>query len=145
MTDSPSTANSIVSAVGQARDALQAQRDRTFQELGVVPQWQALLLNIRLSPGTSTSKLGRLLHLSPKSVEGLVTEMESVGLIERRSHPLRSSVQELHLTEQGRRSLATIQGVDTDLEQLIRSRISGGDIERLLAGLSLLKDSISGR
>lgn len=144
MTDSPSAANTIVTAVGQTHDALEAQRDRKFQELGVLPQWQALLLNIRLSPGVSTSKLTRLMQLSPKSVEGLVADMESVGLVERRSHPVRSSVQELYLTEKGRVSLVAVQGINADLEQLIRSRMGSGDIEQLLAGLNRLKNSISG-
>lgn len=64
-----------------------------------------LLTYVRLTPGTTVTKLARLLRATPASVRKDLGQLEHAGLVERRSHPDHPKANELHVTDAGAQTL----------------------------------------
>jgi DNA-binding MarR family transcriptional regulator len=78
---------------------------------GIVPDLSkealSLLTHVRLIPGTSVTKLSKLLRMTPRAVGVLVVQLQENGWLEARGHPDHPNARELHLTPLG---VSTVSG-----------------------------------
>lgn len=133
MTLSMPTGDSVAGLIRLAHQSMLDTKERLQRGAGVQPEWLPVMLNVRVSPGTSLSKLARLLRLPQKSVEKLLAEIESAGLIERRWHPVREQIYELHVSEKGKEALASVDSIDEILEQQLAAYLGQEDVDRFHA------------
>lgn len=77
-----------------------------LEEVGMTTRmWGAL--NVLDAEGAITQqKLGHCTGIDPSSMVATVDDLEAAGLVERRRHPSDRRAHALHLTEQGRATLA---------------------------------------
>jgi DNA-binding MarR family transcriptional regulator len=104
---------------------LQAVKEPSLRAAGVPGSHYTVLITLHASPGLTGAELARTVGTTPQAVALLVGKLAGRGLIERRPHPRHRSVQELHLTDEGRAELAKAERYVTDLERHIR--LSLGD------------------
>jgi len=64
---------------------------------------------IRSTPGSSSADLARLYGVSPRAMTGLLSTLESVGLVERRDHPSHRRIKLVFLTNDGERRARTAE------------------------------------
>lgn len=94
-----------------------------IEQIGLTPRmWGAL--NVLDAEGTITQQaLGKSTGIDPSSMVATIDDLEKAGLVERQIHPTDRRAYALHLTDEGRETLA--QG----------RRLAKGAQERLLAAL----------
>lgn len=79
--------------------------------LDLVPAQTGLLRLVAMEPGRSQQDVAGRLGVVPSKVVGLVDELESRGLLERRRSTTDRRHYELHLTDLGRRTMADVREV----------------------------------
>jgi DNA-binding MarR family transcriptional regulator len=122
-----------------AWETVKSSRERRFAATGASEFGQALMTQIRVTPGTSVMKLSRALRSSAKALEAEVSTLEANGLVERVSHPLRPEVQELHVTEAGRNSMDSAALIDEQLGSGLEAALGHEHFALLLNLLELVK------
>jgi DNA-binding MarR family transcriptional regulator len=78
----------------------------TLVPVGLEPRQFAILRFVSLNEGQSQQALGDSLQIAPSRMVALIDELEERGLMERRPNPTDRRARALHLTAEGRRSLA---------------------------------------
>jgi DNA-binding MarR family transcriptional regulator len=111
----------LLAQVGAHAAAKFAER---LAELGLVPAHAGIFRILSAKPAISQQALAAALGTVPSRLVGLMDELESQGLVERRAHETDRRSYALHLTEKGKSTLATI------------GRIARAHREDLLAALS---------
>ncbi|MFL1380814.1 MarR family winged helix-turn-helix transcriptional regulator, partial [Nocardiopsis protaetiae] len=84
--------------------AVDAEKERRLRGTGVSGPHYAVLMHVHLNAGISSAELARRLQVSPQNIAGLVSRLEDMGWLERRTHPRHRHVRELYLTEAGERA-----------------------------------------
>lgn len=72
----------------------------------------------------------------------LVARLTEKGQLERRPHPLHRHVQELHLTDTGRRALTAADAVIASIEEQVTTRLGSGNAAQLTALLNDVVDTV---
>ncbi len=75
--------------------------DKALRELGLTTPQYATLSALEESPGLSGAALARHSFVTPPTMNGIVTNLETTGLVVRRSHPKHGRVLQAYLTEEG--------------------------------------------
>ncbi|MHB8254775.1 MAG: MarR family winged helix-turn-helix transcriptional regulator [Acidiferrobacter sp.] len=108
----------------QAHTAHRLRMERALADLEVtLPQFSVLTMLVAY-PGASGADLARLSLLTPQTMSVIVANLERGGAISRRPHAVHGRIQQIEVTEAGRKLLA-----------LCRSRAKAVEDE-LLAGIS---------
>jgi DNA-binding MarR family transcriptional regulator len=103
--------------------ALQSTKEPPLRKVGVSGSLYAILGNLHVTPGLTGAELARLVGVTPQAVGPLVSKLVDRGWVERRSHPRHPNVQELHLTEDGRREYAVADQVIAHLDRHMRDSL----------------------
>jgi len=126
----------------RAEMAVQAVKEQRLRPLGIAPAHYSLLMSVHRGPGMTGAELARRLAVTPQAVASLVARLTDRGWLERRPHPRHGHIQELHLTDDGRRALADADTEITALEQRLTERLGVGDAERLTALLGDIIETV---
>lgn len=121
----------VGSLLRRADLALLAAKEPPLRRLGVSGSLYSVLMNIQVAPGLTGAELARVVGVTPQAIAPLVAKLVERGWIERRSHPRHANVQELHLTDSGRREAAAADRVLTHLEDHFRRSLGDEDHRRL--------------
>jgi DNA-binding MarR family transcriptional regulator len=132
----------ITWALRRADLAMQAVREPPMRTIGLPGSHYAVLINVQATPGLTGAELARLVGLTPQAVALLIGKLTERGLIERRRHPRHRNVQELHLTEAGRRELAKAERIISDLERHLRESLGAQRLARLRELLGQVIDEL---
>ena len=124
----------VILALHRANLGMQAVKEPPLRNVGVPGSHYLLLINLQATPGLTGAELARLVGLTPQAVALLVAKLTERGLVERRQHPRHRNVQELYLTDAGRRELAKAERIVSDLEQHLRETL-GAERHALLREL----------
>ncbi|MEU6646699.1 MarR family transcriptional regulator [Saccharomonospora sp. NPDC046836] len=103
--------------------ALQSAKEPPLRKLGVSGSLYSVLINLEVSPGLTGAELARVVGVTPQAIAPLVGKLVDRGWIERRPHLRHTNVQELHLTEDGRRELADADKLLVHLEGHLRKSL----------------------
>ncbi|HYO98543.1 MAG TPA: MarR family transcriptional regulator [Polyangiaceae bacterium] len=103
----------------------------------------SLFAHIELG-GTRQTELARKLGVSKQAVHELVTELESMGVVQRSADPLDRRATLVRFTPRGKKAL--LDGLSTlkELEAEMVSAIGGSNLAALHAALLRLDDWLSG-
>ncbi len=89
-----------------AQQGLRAAMDSALRDLGITTPQYAALTFLEASPRLSGAQLARRAFVTPQTMNRIVANLETAGLIERAPHPDLGRVLEASLTSRGRRLLA---------------------------------------
>lgn len=99
-----------------AQLSLRTAMDTTLRDLGVTTPQYAVLTFLEASSGLSSAQLARRAFVTPQTMNRIVANLETAGLIERGPHPELGRVLETKLSKRGRRLLAECQRRIDDVE-----------------------------
>lgn len=132
----------VIWALRRAEMAVQSVKEQQLRPLGIAPAHYALLMTVNSGPGLTGAELARRLHVTPQAVASLVARLTERGWLERRSHARHRHVQELHLTDEGKRALEDSDAVIASLEARVKQRLGAEDAERLAALLGEVIEAV---
>jgi DNA-binding MarR family transcriptional regulator len=121
----------LLAQLGAHATARYAER---VARLGLTPAQTGLMRLVAIGPGLSQRDLAARLGVVPSKVVGLVDELESRGLLERRRSTTDRRNHALHLTDRGRETMAEVRVAAVEHDAEVTTALT--DEERgVLAGL----------
>ncbi|WP_028551294.1 MarR family winged helix-turn-helix transcriptional regulator [Paenibacillus sp. UNC451MF] len=84
--------------------------DKLIQEYEVYPGQPPLLLRLAEQDGQIQKELASRIHVQPATLTVMITRMEKVGLVERRTDPDDQRVSRVYLTDKGRFATEKVKG-----------------------------------
>lgn len=85
---------------------LRQRLDAELARLGITAPQNAVLLAVAGNPRISNAELARAAFVTPQTMQGILVNLERVGLIERNPHPEHGRVIMTELTEAGKKVVA---------------------------------------
>jgi DNA-binding MarR family transcriptional regulator len=85
----------------RAQHALRTQMDNALREVGLTTPQYAALSAIEATPGLSGSKIARQCFVTPQTMNLILANLESAGLIVRHPHPEYGRILQAYLTSAG--------------------------------------------
>ena len=86
----------------RAQHALRIQMDNALREVGLTTPQYAALSAIEETPGLSGNKIARRCFVTPQTMNLILANVESAGLIVRHPHPEYGRILQAYLTQVGR-------------------------------------------
>lgn len=122
---------------------LRDEIDAGLKELGLSMRHFSALGHLDGHPGLSYSELARRAGITVQSIQSTLTQLESLGAIERRTEPGRGRTAELHVTERGRALLGKGREVVRAADERVLA--AAGEDERTLNAVlgKLLRATVS--
>ncbi len=93
------------------------------------------LMHLSASEGFSQARLAEQLHVTPITLARLVDRLADAGLAERRADPDDRRTNRLHLTAQGRKVIARIRRVASEMSDTLTEGLAGRELQKLESGL----------
>jgi DNA-binding MarR family transcriptional regulator len=115
----------------RAQHALRMSMDELLEPIGLtVPQYNVLSA-VQLQPGISNAALARGAFVTAQSMQGIVANLERLGLLRRRPHPTHGRIQQSELTVKGDAVLAKAHKLLIGVEEAMTSGFKKEEIEAL--------------
>ncbi len=112
----------------KAEHALRLEMDVSLRGLGLTTPQYAALSVLGDEPGLSGAALARRCFVTPQTMNGIVVNLESAGLLERRPHPEHGRVLQAYLTGEGE---AMVSRAHAPIEAIEERMLAGtGEGER---------------
>ncbi|MFD0985875.1 MarR family winged helix-turn-helix transcriptional regulator [Methyloligella solikamskensis] len=109
----------------QAANAYETHLSRILRDLAVTPPQFSVMTMIAAYPGVSNADIARLTFLTPQTVSVIIGNLMKAGVVARRPHAIHGRIQQLELTESGKKLLdaakARVKAVDAELIQDLSS------------------------
>ncbi|GAA3739421.1 MarR family transcriptional regulator [Plantactinospora mayteni] len=132
----------VASTLRRADLAVLAAKEPPLRKVGVSGSLYAVLANLEVTPGLTGAELARVVGVTPQAITPLVVKLVERGLIERRTHPRHANIQELQLTDSGRRETARADRIMLHLDNHIRDSLGDEDYQRLRVLLDVVVKSM---
>lgn len=113
---------------------LRQRLDAELVKVGITAPQNAVLLAISGNPRISNAELARSAFVTPQTMQGILVNLERMGLIMRKAHPEHGRVIMTELTRSGEKAVAEGAQAADVVERLMLSTLSA-DEERLLCEL----------
>jgi DNA-binding MarR family transcriptional regulator len=142
-----STANDVSGRVGYrlkvAQIALRVRMDAALKPVGITAPQYAVLTAIAAEPGVSNAALARAAFVTPQTMQGIVANLERMGLLTRSEHPSLGRILRADLTAKGRAALGRAHALVTDVEDKMLAGLSKADTARLADLLGRCADNLA--
>jgi MarR family transcriptional regulator for hemolysin len=89
------------------------------------------LMHLSASEGISQARLAERLFVTPITLARLFDRLEEAGLAERRADPGDRRINQLHLTSRGRKVVARIRHVASEMSDDLIERLPAREIQKL--------------
>jgi DNA-binding MarR family transcriptional regulator len=129
----PDSVGYMLSTLGHA---ISRRFMNALEPLELHPREFAVLRTVKANDGQSQQTLAERLHIPPSRMVGIVDELESRGLIERRPSPDDRRVRALYVTKRGESLLQDAFALATKHEQSISGALTAKERADLLAVLN---------
>jgi len=141
MSSPPATPSDVDRYVGyalkQAQHSLRIRLDDALRPLGLTaPQYAALAVTAN-EPGISGAHLARRCFVTSQTMNGIIANLESAGLVERRPDPNHGRILRATLTRSGTTLLGRATAAGEAIETAMLAGIAPEDRDRLLDLLRL--------
>ncbi len=113
-----------------------------FQDRGITPGQVGILCLIRNNPGISQTALARTNRIERATLGEILTYLEKMGWVERRTAPLDRRAKALYLTGKGKSFLQQLLPAIHEHEQYVSKNLNKDECEHLLL---LLRKLVSGQ
>jgi DNA-binding MarR family transcriptional regulator len=120
----------------QAQHALRTRMDNTLRPLGLTAPQYAVLSAIERDPGISNAALARAAFVTPRTMQGIVVNLEREGLLKRTAYPAHGRISRGELTKRGRDVVARAHKIVDELDTLMTTSLTQEDKSRLANLLS---------
>jgi len=115
----------------RAQHALRMSMDELLEPIGLtVPQYNVLSA-VQRQPGISNAALARGAFVTAQSMQGIVANLEGLGLLRRKPHPTHGRIRQSELTEKGDVVLARAHKLLIGVEEAMTSGFKKEEIEAL--------------
>lgn len=126
----------------RAQHTLRTTMDANLSPLGLTAPQFNVLSAVDTEPGISNAELARGAFVTAQSMQGIVANLEKVGLIRRDPHPTHGRIQRSELTEKGRRTLAKAHRLLVDVEGKMIFGLRDEEVNALRALLRRCADNL---
>lgn len=129
----------------RAQHALRVEMDAALRLIGLTtPQYVALSV-LEEEPGLSGAELARRCFVTPQTMNGILVNLESAGLVGRRQHPVHGRVLQAYLTAGGEAMISRAHPPVEAIEGRMLAGFGEDERGRLLRVLSDCADALEGR
>ena len=125
------TAQRLGYVLKRAQHALRTNMDEQLSPLGLTAPQYNVLSAVQLQPGISNASLARSAFVTAQSMQGIVANLEKVGLLRRNPHPTHGRIRRSELTKKGDEVLEKAQGVLSGLEETMTAGFKREEISLL--------------
>ena len=129
----------------RAVHALRLRMDGELRDVGLTTPQYAALSVLGDEAGLSGAELARRCFVTPQTMNAIVVNLESGGLIERRAHPEHGRVLQAYLTASGKELVSRAHEMVEEIEQRMVAGLDPGDRLRLLESLQSCVVSLEAR
>ncbi len=105
--------------------------DEQLGPLGLTAPQYNVLSAVQLQPGISNASLARAAFVTAQSMQGIVANLEKVGLLRRDPHPTHGRIRRSELTKKGQEVLARAHDVLIGVEETMTAGFKGEEIDVL--------------
>ncbi len=126
----------------RVQHALRTEMDGALRGIGVTTPQYAALSVLEAAPGLSGAELARRGFVTAQTMNAILMNLESAGLVARRSHPEHGRVLQAYLTEAGEELVSRAHGVVEAIERRMLEGLGGDDQRRLLNTLRSCADAL---
>ena len=126
----------------RVQHALRTQMDEVLRGIGVTTPQYAALSALEATPGLSGAELARRDFVTAQTMNAILVNLETAGLVTRRSHPEHGRVLQAYLTGAGEELVARAHGVVEAIERRMLEGLGGDDQRRLLEALRNCADAL---
>lgn len=119
----------------RVQHALRQAMDAEVRTLGLTTPQYAALSVLERGEELSGAELARRCFVTPQTMSGIISGLESAELIERRAHPTHGRVVQARLTQEGAGLLSRAHERVTAVEERMVSRLSDNERRELLKAL----------
>jgi DNA-binding MarR family transcriptional regulator len=102
-----------------------------LEPLKLAPRHAGVLSILGSTPALTQQSLADMLRMLPSGLVGLIDELESRGLIERREKPHDRRSYALHLTDKGRSTLESIRRISREHQKALLGTLSEDEQQEL--------------
>lgn len=106
-----------------AQHALRREMDEALRPLGLSVSQYAVIADIERTPGLANADLARRAFITPQSMQGILSNLERSGLIQRGSDENHGRRQPSELTEKGRSLLKSAESIAHEMEERMSKAI----------------------
>lgn len=128
----------------RAQHALRLRMDEALRAVGLTTPQYAVLSLLEAAPGLSNAELARRAFVTAQTMNAIVANLNSAGLLTRRPHPTHGRVQETMLTEQGRETLELALPLVETIERRMLAGLGSDERQQLLTALRSGADALEG-
>ena len=105
--------------------------DELLEPIGLtVPQYNVLSA-VQIQPGISNAALARGAFVTAQSMQGIVANLERLGLLRRKPHPTHGRIRQSELTEKGSAVLAKAHKLLIGVEEAMTSGLKKEELDAL--------------
>ena len=115
----------------RAQGALNTAMGAALADAGVTLSEYAVLVALDEQPGLSNADLARRAFVTPQTMNQVLRELETRGLVARRPHAVHGRVLQAHLTAEGARVLAGCGAAVDAVEERMLAGLSPADRQRV--------------
>ena len=126
----------------RAEHALRLEMDGVLRDLGLTTPQYAVLSVLGDESGLSGAALARRCFVTPQTMNQILVNLETAGLVVRRAHPEHGRVLQTYLTEQGETLVFRAHRVVEAVEERMLEGLSRNDRRRLLDALRQCTESL---
>jgi DNA-binding MarR family transcriptional regulator len=127
----------------RAQHALHLSMDAKLNPLGLTLSQYNVLTAVRDKPGISNAALARAAFMTAQSMQGIVANLERLGLMQREPDPNNGRVKQSALTPNGKRILTEAIKAVAGIERDLTSGLSAAEIDTLCSLLHRCTDNLS--
>ena len=127
----------------RAQHAYRTRVDGALQHLGITAPQYAVLSAIKAESGISNAELARIAFVTPPTMQGILTNLERAGYLNRKPHPHHGKVLQSALTEQGLHVLEQAHDPVMEIEQLLTRAIGEAAVSDFADMLSNCAESLA--
>ncbi len=129
----------------RAQHALRVEMDGALRGVGLTTPQYAALAVLEDESGLSGAELARRCFVTPQTMNGIVVNLESAGLLERRPHPEHGRVLQAYLTGEGEAMVSRAHAPIEAIEERMLAGTGEDERGRLLRALRDCADTLERR
>jgi DNA-binding MarR family transcriptional regulator len=107
-----------------------------------IPQYVVLSF-LAETPGLANADLARRAFVTPQSMNEVLKQLESTGLVERRQNPLNARILNAYLTRTGARKRSAVNGQVQELEAHLLRGLTSDERQILNRALLIIIDNVT--
>lgn len=124
---------------------LRKRLEQRTRALGLTRAQWSVLAHIARHEGINQAALAEILEIEPITLARILDRLESMGYIERRSHPEDRRARLPHLTDKARPALEQLFALGAETREEALAGVSAADRERLIELLLRMKSNLCTR